>query len=197
MPLPVIAGVYRCSILWVDDDGINPVNVFHVHSDSTDVEAVGSVVDTAFQAGEAAGDPFAALCSSEISTAFTILPLDGATGGVDVAWSTELQGGTGGERIPASAAVMSFKTAQRGARGRGRMYIGPLSESSQNAGALEGTKKGPMLDGWQAIVDSLDGADTPLGVASYRHRDFHAVTSIRIDDFCGTQRRRQDRRAGR
>lgn len=193
MALPVIADVFRVLFPWAPQNGLATSNVIHLQTTSTDLEEIGLAIGTAWDA-ISTGSPFNAMPASFLTAAVNITPLDGVTAAQDVALGTEISGSGSDQYSPATAALVSLHTAQRGARGRGRVYVGPCKEGSIDNGALSGTVQGDMLDGWDQWWDAAL-AGTPslqLGVASYVHADFHAISSIRVDTLVATQRRRQD-----
>jgi len=96
--------------------------------------------------------------------------------------------------IPNAAAVLSLRTPQRGARGRGRQYIGPVSEAALTDGKIVESYRGAMVGAWQDAGVSLAGSPitASFGVASYAHAEVNGVTSISMRVPGGTQRRRQN-----
>lgn len=192
-PLPTIPDLYRVVILWSPSFTVTPRNVFHVHNTSGDVDAVASALETAFIAGRSPQNMFRGMGSSYSATSVSITPLDGSSAATDHG-ITAITGGSSGEVIPMASAVVSLKTAQKGARGRGRMYVGPTTEGSQDSGILDSAIQAAMLTGWGNFIASLETDLTPLHVASYTHVDSHEVTSVRIDTLLGTMRRRQDQK---
>jgi len=196
-PLPVIADTYRVTLDWSGASSVGAKNVFHVYAPGGDVAGVGGAIDGAFDDGNAAGNLWQCVTSTAFFSSYEVLPLDGSTGTQIFAPTNAQQGQVSGDYIPQSAGVISFKTAIRGPRGRGRMYLGPVGESVQDNGQMHSTTAASLLAAWAAFIASLDTASCPLTIASYVHRDQHVVTSHRVDQYMGTQRRRQDRIAGR
>ena len=192
-PLPVITNVFRVTLPWQSaSQVVKPVNVFHVRTTSASLSAIGTLL--AGQLAAHGGDMFNALYTGYTLPSIEILPLDGVT-------TTYLQAVTGmtapsgsGGVLPALAQVVSFHTTQRGSRGRGRLYCGPVGETQVNDGSMNSTTNATTLGGWQAFITGISGGtpSTNLVVASYVHADAHDVTSIRVDTVCGTQRRRQN-----
>jgi len=93
------------------------------------------------------------------------------------------------------AGVMSFRTTQRGSRGRGRIYMGPIGEGNNENNFLSTTVQAGMVTQWSNFHTAMR-AHTPVidpVVASYVHADAHSITSIRADAKIGTQRRRLQR----
>lgn len=192
--LPVIADCYRVTIPWIGSTGPQPRNVFHVTSASSDVLQIGADIGDAFHDARATAEPFVCLSDDYLTNELEILPLDGATATVTCPIATSLPGVASGQKIPQSCMVMSFHTPHRGARGRGRMYIGPITESCQDAGLIDTSKATEAVDAWGLFITALATKATAplLVVASYVHADVHTVTSLRADAVTGTQRRRVD-----
>lgn len=138
-----------------------------------------------------------AMSSSYTATSFLVETLDGSSATQPHAYTHVQQGGASGEYVPATCCVVSFSTAQRGPRGRGRIYVGPVSESYQNGGVISSTPRDDMLLAWASVLAAMTTADTPLAVVSATHHDAHVITGVRVDTFAGTQRRRQDAISGR
>jgi hypothetical protein len=190
-PLPTITDVYRVTLLWSLVSGVRPVNVFHVRKASSTASDVADDVEAAIVAGFTPQNMFRPMGSGYTLESFEVLPLDGT--------STTFQrnmlphgitGGSSGEIIPQAAGVISLKTDQRGARGRGRMYLGPTTEGSDDAGILNSAIASATLTGWGNFIASLTAAACPLVIASYLHVDAHDVVNVRVDSVVGTQRRR-------
>lgn len=193
-PLPTIPGVFRITLPFVGVEGVNPANVFHFDTELTDLDDIGAAFDTGWQAARAVDEPLWVMTDTCIASTIDILPLDGASATHTYTLGTVIQGNSSGDFIPEAAAVVSLKTAQRGARGRGRKFIGPLCESRQADGKIPGVDIDHLRDGWTALLSEFSDpvADIRLGIASYVHADFHPVTSFAVDSFTGVLRRRHD-----
>lgn len=192
MPTPVIADTFRCALLWHNPGSVLvPVNVLHVHAPGK----TASQVATALQAN-ITQNMFLCNESSWTQDEIDILPLDGATATQQFPGSGKT-GAVAGDPIIACSVVVSLKTAQRGARGRGRVYCGPIVEAKQTSGKILTADATTIVTAWNTFVTAMNTAGCTLVVASYVHADQHAVTSERCDIPLGTQRRRQDRVAGR
>ena len=124
---------------------------------------------------------------------FDVTPLDGVTATQNWYSGFTFTGGTGGNFIPAVAALVSLKTHRRGARGRGRLYLGPVSEGAVVNGQC--TPYVSMSAAWRDFADAIPTSPTEmsLGVASYTHADVNGVTSLKVEQELATQRRRQSR----
>lgn len=193
-PLPVIADVYRVSLDWIGAGGVTPRNSLHFRTAFTDLDEIGAAFNLGWQTARATAEPLFAMSSDFECFDVDVLPLDGTTASHTVRLEAEIQGNTEGEWSPATAVVASLHTTQRGARGRGRMYIGPIAESKMENGLLVTASVIEMQSGWEALLDQFQTAVTGLQlvIASYVHADAHDVTSVRVDSILGTQRRRQD-----
>jgi hypothetical protein len=195
MTLPVINDVFRCTILWQGSGGIltlNPRNVIHVSAPSLNEGDVADNLGNAMQTARAANEPLLVGSSSWIANAVDVLKLDGSSATQTLAMPHPWVMNSGGDYSPASAAVISLHTGQRGARGRGRFFCGPVAEGKMVNGRLLTADMTDMATGWGILISQLASLGSPLVVASYKHADAHVVTSHRIDQILGTQRRRQD-----
>lgn len=195
MALPVISNVLRIACLWVDTlgtVGVRPVNVFHVHYvTGTASDAAGDVADAMATSGS---DMFDVLYSGLTLTSLSVLPLDGSSATFDVPIGAVIEGGGAGGVLPQVCTVVSLHTAERGSRGRGRVYVGPMGETQVSNGTVASGSQNTMLVAWGQFHDDLlaSPSGSELAIASYVHEDAHPVTNIRVDTVCGTQRRRQN-----
>jgi hypothetical protein len=175
------------SLLWNVSNGVAPVNVVHVQSATKDATEIGDLMDAAFEP-----EMFALVDSEYRIDQLAILPLDGTSATTIHNVVTDTHGaGTGGS-LPAISAVLSFRTDQRGPRGRGRIYLGPLAESNVTNGIVGGDAFGPTTGAWEDFYEALNDDDVAGVVASYTHADAHLISAITMDNRAGTQRRRQD-----
>lgn len=191
-PLPTIPGVFRTTLLWNSFGGVEPRNVLHFSSLLSDPMDVGLAVLQTFHDSRAAFEPFELVSSVFHFDSVEVLPLDGVSAGVIATDATALCNGQDtGNPIPALAAIVSLKTSQRGARGRGRLYAGPAGESKQSGGFFAAVDVGHMQTAWDDFLAAMSGNGVNLCIASYAHEDFHVVTSAHVELTGGTQRRRQ------
>jgi hypothetical protein len=186
MPLPVIADVFRVALEWESVYPDSPVNVMHL---SCPGGGVSDVVD----ALEASWQPS---MWDEVSGAYVlnkvlITPLDGSSASA-LATVTTQTGGAGGQIVSEQAQVISLHTDQRGPRGRGRLYLGPITEDNTNHGVLVSAVVNAIAAAWVDFANALIAAPvaTALGVASYVHSDWHQVGTITSSVNVGTQVRR-------
>jgi len=191
-PLPTIGNCVRVAINWNASGALRPINVLHLITASDDEEEIAGALGDAFQAG---GAPvWQALSNAFTIDSYTVTLLDGSSAGQVINEPTTIGGQATGDIIPAAAAVLSFHTPQRGPRGRGRLYIGPIGEGVQAGGVLTGTNALDMVGAWQDVATDLAASSiaASLGVASYVHAEVNGVTSISMRPQIGTQRRRQN-----
>lgn len=196
MPLPVITGVYRVTLNWNIYNGIRPANVLHFYMPSGDEDDLRANIDSAILATASPSHMFHPLPGNYTCDNIDILKLDNGSASQTRDLAHPWVGGraTNADMSPAIAAVVSLRTTQRGPRGRGRVFVGPVAEDSAGSGILSSTSQGLMLSAWRDFQDSLEAATpvTHLCVASYAHDDQHIVTSIHVPSTLATQRRRQD-----
>jgi hypothetical protein len=195
-PLPTIANVFRIRWIFTRTDLAHPLptNVFHVLAASGATEADVADSLNAAWAVPTLGHMIGPLPTTLSPTAMGITELNGTSAEQIEAVTVVASGSGSGNVIPNQAAVVSFHTPQRGARGRGRIYLGPTTEDQVNDGKLDSASAAQLLDGWGDFIAALPGQSPSLElvVASYVHADQHAVTSHRVDSIVGTQRRRLD-----
>jgi hypothetical protein len=190
MPGPVvIAEVFEVVFLWNRYQGVAPRNVIHVHQTGGGTpDELATTLESALN-----DNMFSPMNSSQTFTQVQITPLDGTTA-ASIHTVTARHGAATGDVIPAAAGLLSLRTAQRGSRGRGRAYVGPVCEDSSGQGLLVAGNQSTMQTGWEAFTSSLI-AGTPschLVVASKKHSDYSDLVSISAESALATQRRRQD-----
>lgn len=193
-PLPTISDVFRLALEWDTFVGVSPTNIFHVLCTATD-----NVEDIANAFADAFDDTSSINCFNPMNTNFhcrviSVTPLDGSSSATDITVDNPMDGVATDAVVPQVAAVVNFKTHQRGSRGRGRMYVGPCSEGKITNGLLDSAVVTLMQSNWQAALARMEVGTPSLGpvVASYAHSDAHPITSVTVRAVLGTQRRRQD-----
>jgi hypothetical protein len=191
-PLPTILNVVRCDIQWNVVGGVSPHNSFHIGTTEDDMSVVGLALGAAFDDGGVSC--WGAMHEDYTATQILLTPLDGHTAGTEQPLGTVIGGASAGTPLPSTAAVLSFRTTQRGSRGRGRIYQGPVGENGTNSGLLEAGIPPAVIVAWQTAQESIQTnlPDGDLVVASYTHSDAESVVSIGMRFEVGTQRRRQD-----
>jgi ethanolamine utilization microcompartment shell protein EutL len=187
-PLPELEDVYRVAFNWNYDD---IVNVQHFHMPSASAAEVFAMLQ-----GNVNGAMWATNVTFHKIQSLDITPLfaDSATQTFLTDGSSKWEGqASGTEVLPNTAAVVSMKTSLRGPANRGRAYIGPMGESVFTSGQLDNTKRTAMSAAWNAFGVACIGDDAQHVVASYTHSTAITILSYSVNQFAGTQRRRQSR----
>lgn len=189
-PLPVIGNCVRIGLPWSTALPVKPYNVFHVITAQDDLEQLAADIGQAMD--DAGSDMWRALAVDYTLPNIDVTPLDGTSATQRLSTQQTITGASTGQVIPNTAMIVSFRTPQRGSRGRGRLYVGPVCESAVQNGQLESPSA--VFAAWSDFEDSLASSSSAasLGVASYTHAEVNGVTSIVIQDVLGTQRRRQN-----
>jgi hypothetical protein len=186
MPIPVIADVFRCTLDWTGTSPMTPVNVFHIECPGGNESDVAAGIEASW-----VGSMFDQVSSAFAFSFVSIMPLDGVSPATPFP-VTSHTGGAGGQPIPNQAQVLSIKTSQKGPRGRGRLYLGPITEDNVTGGYMVAATNNTIAAAWQTFANNLI-ANSPtmsLGVASYVHADFHQASIIGSGPKAGSQRRR-------
>jgi hypothetical protein len=182
--LPVIPDVFRVTLNWNPAHGVSPRNVMHFSAPSKTASQFPTDLAAAWQTAQ-----WDWVQQDWAFTSVDILKLDGVSSTVTVPLGA--QGSlVSGDWIVGACGVLSIKTAQRGSRGRGRLYLGPLPESKLTAGQINNAL--PISTAWSTFFANAATHGWIGGVASYVHADFHPLTSIRADIIPGMQRRRNN-----
>lgn len=187
-PLPEIEDTFRCCFNW---SAGNYCNVIHIHAPASDPQSVFDAINAGVSANMwAPMANFLSIGSVDITPLGTSLAtVQFATDG-----SSKWKGTVAaGESIPAVAAVVSFKTVNRGRRFRGRVFVGPVAEQACSFGSLDSTKRANLVTGWAAFGSSIIDDAMEHVVASYVGGHAFTVTNYSVREACGTMRRRQDR----
>lgn len=191
MPLPVIANVYRCALHWTNNAGAIAVNVLHVQKASSNEDAILVELDTHVDS-----DMWFPISSDFHVDKVTIIKLDGTSAGKEFSPITPANwdGGLAGTWSPQVAALVRLGTAQRGARGRGRVFLGPCAEAATADGSWQSdSNRAACETAWKDFNDDLTADGFTFGIASYKHADFHAITNVRVPSVLATQKDRQNR----
>lgn len=183
-PIPTITDVWRVTLNWGIAHGVAPRNVLHFSAPGLTDADIATALDANFT-----DEMWACVQQDWAFTTVDLLKLDGTSATRTEAVSA--QGSlTSGDWIVGAAGVISARTPQRGSRGRGRVYLGPLAESQLTNGLIPNVST--KLAAWEAFRVAMQGDGVPWVVASYVHADSHAVTSVQMDQIPGMVRRRND-----
>lgn len=191
-PLPTIGNCVRVAFNWNAVGGVSPVNVLHIITNSTSEEDIGAAMTESIIAGGAG--VFQCVYEGYLLNSYTITLLDGHSAGQIVSVGATVGGQATGHPVPQVAGVLSLRTNQRGARGRGRLFLGPVGEGVIEGGVVSTGVRSAVVSAWNDLNDELATTDITgsLGVASYVHEDVHGVTNISMRAVSGTQRRRNN-----
>lgn len=192
--LPIIADTFRCALNWKDATGQTAVNVIHIRTATS---------------GHNAGDVMAGLNSSVIVNQWlpvvntcvvdhvAITKLDGtsATQVFLPATPAHWTGGNPPDFSPASAGIITLRTAFRGRSKRGRIFLPFMSENIISAGGLNPTTAANVTAAWNTFEANMAAAAIPIGlvVASYKLAVAEDVAALACESVLATQRRRQGR----
>jgi len=183
MPLPVLPGVVRCSLGGHVDGGGRWNNTWHARridlGDPTLVSVTALHVEfVAFYTAAVLGQmPFGSTWDSANYT-----PLDGTSGAITL--PVNLAGLLGGTAYPPEVAeVLTLRTADRGRRARGRIFLPSFSEPSWDAhGLLADGTIANVLAGSAAFMAAAVVSGWQIGVASYgvSRKVDHTVRPARV-----------------
>lgn len=125
-----------------------------------------------------------------------ILPLDGISPTTPFAvtgaqWKTNYASDNGYETQ--NACLVSLRSAVRGPKARGRVYLPFVDEVWSNAGSLDNTVIAAMQTAWNTFMTDMATALYPIVIASRKHLDYNVATGLVVEGLAGTQRRRQQR----
>lgn len=190
-PLPVIADVFRCQLFWKSSVGPTAANIFHVQAPSSTAGQVYSTIDANVTSGMWGHTP-----STSTVTTVKITPLDGVSAtSVFAPTGTKWSGPTtvSGDIIPAAAAVLTLRTALRGASHRGRLFLPFPAESQATNGILQASTVSSMNTAWTTFIIALSTASKPMVVASYKLAAAFGIVTYSVEGPFGTIRNRQTR----
>jgi len=178
---------------WNQVAGIKPVNIFHLITNSDSEEDIAAAIDEAMVT--AGSGLFEMVNEDFLLDTWTITLLDGHSAGQTIPVDSTIGGQATGNPVPQVAGVLSMHTPQRGPRGRGRMYLGPVGEGVIVSGLIDESVVNSCTSAWESFRAQIAATDITgsLGVASYVHEEVNGVTSVSMRRVTGTQRRRNDR----
>lgn len=101
-------------------------------------------------------------------------------------------GNVSGDCDPPNTAWLIHKvTAMGGRKGRGRIYLpGVFSANTANNGAIDGSTLSTLQAAWSGFLGDLDTAGVPLALLHTGSDEPNGITSLSVDPFVATQRRR-------
>lgn len=188
--LPIIADTYRVAFQWVGQSGQSAISVLHFHKTGGTAAGVASDIDT-----NIAANMWTHTNTNTKVTALHVTPLDGSSSTFVLGVTGSKWAGTSGaaDTSPASAVVVSLRTALRGRSNRGRIFLPFCTENVISDGSLLSANVAIGQAAWNSFLAAMVSPAAQLVVASYKLAQQHAVTSILYEQALGTQRRRQER----
>lgn len=202
--LPVIANTYRCAINWTHGSGQKASNVMHFRAPTLDAVGVANAIDS-----NVTTNMWNNVLAAATVTSLYVTKLDGVAASYIKTTSGAKWSGTAGasDWAPNVASIVSFRTAKRGQRNRGRIYLPFQAETNTTAGVLPAGVAANQT-AWNTFLTAMATATCSLVVASYGRSEYiknhqlvtavwtpeaNDVTSIVVETTLGTQRRRQSR----
>lgn len=185
MALPIITDTFRVTLNWTGS-GVGAHNVMHVHSSTLDEAGVYNAINSAVTASMWDG-----VRATQSVDSVEVLKLDGTTAGLifptarPAKWSGVQ---ATGDYSVVESIVVSLRTAVRGPRGRGRLFLPFPAESAVTNGFLNTGNNTTMTGAWNLFLVNLVGCE--LVVASYKHATQAQVGVVLVDPVIHAQRRR-------
>ena len=186
-PYPVIANVWRVAIELASSSAPTVSNILNVFSTAGDATELGDTWEGAVPSV----NPWSYVANIYSAPSLSITPLDGVRSASAHSFA-QGAGTQAGQVIPEAACCIGIQTGVRGPQARGRIYLGPLTETSADGNNVaSGTLTG-LVTAMDDMIDALAAASPAilLGVASYKHAVWRQLTSFRVDSFMCTQVRR-------
>lgn len=189
MPLPVIAETFRVTFNWAAVVGVTAHNVLYFQSVAGDEAQLAADIDA-----ELSTNMLYPLNNGVTLDSVDIIALDGVSATQHFAIASAVTGSGTGEIVPAAAAIINLHTLQRGPRGRGRIFLGPVTEDKLTNGMLAGSTAAVLQAAWTDFIADMaaTAAQWSWKVVSAAHADAHSVQTIGVRAAAGTLRRRQD-----
>lgn len=193
MPLPVIPDVYQVVLNWSNANAPrDAANTLHF-LDTVGTQTVANL-NADIEASVGAIQWQAVTASARVN-AMRITPLDGATAGTTfvVAAAAKWTGGGGVDAILQGSQVVSLKSAQRGPRGRNRVFLPWVAEDRQVNGTIDGVVTGNVAGAWATFTSTMLAAGWQLVAVSALHNEANDVINLSVSSAMKTQRRRARR----
>jgi hypothetical protein len=179
MPLPIIADVFRCVLNWTDPGAPQGAhNVLHFKTSVAGRTPLQVFTCLDAHVTQAMWD---FTTTNAFVTSVGITKLDGVSAaevfgtGSPAKW----QGGGTGSGIPQVAGVVKLATGLRGPANRGRIFLPFVGEGEYANGTLIDVVA--STNAWvTAAAAWIADATTPmaLGIASYKHSNWHQVVNL-------------------
>lgn len=191
--LPIITDVYRAAIEHSTNAGETSTNVIHILATSTTPSGVAIGLDAHMTAA-----CWGELHADYVNTQLRITKLDGTspTQVFPVANPSRWVGGASGQKVPEAAWGLTLYSSTRGRSARGRLFIGPVSESQIDDGRFTSTGVTDATAAWGTYLNDLVSASSPLMIASYKLATAYQITHVTGRLGVRTQRQRLVRARG-
>src|SRR5215813_1044415 len=191
-PLPTIPNGFRVTLNW-NAGGMPANSVMNFLMPGGSPASLFALLNSSVSAGM-----WTTVGAGASVTSVDILPYDGTTP-TQVFTATGAQwAGTGtGDFTIALAVLVSLRTAVRGPRGRGRLFLPFTAEGVTNAGAVNAALFPAIQTAWEGFDSAMSAGGatwcvgslfSTLGAPALRD-----ITTINVEVGLATQRRRQDR----
>jgi len=200
MPLPVIANTIRCAVRGHSTSGQPWANVLHFKKtsgviDAAAITALDTEVQKLYGGASYGGGGVNMLNNTPASTVVldvTYTPLDGVSASTTKPSTATGSGATDllpGETTP----IITLKTANRGRRYRGRVYLPAMHEASNDStGGLAGAVQTAYNAQLSGFITALGAVNWAWAVASYKFALSTSVSSAFMRSYFGSQRRRRN-----
>lgn len=193
MPLPIIPDVFQCTISWSNPAVPRPASTTLHFLDTVGTQTEQNLI-TDFDTNVTA-TMWNSMKSDTVATEIRVTKLDGVSAGVTntITAAAKWSGVGTGNAIPQGAHVISIKSAQRGSRGRNRIYLPFVAEDRQDAGVITPATVAAMTTAWVTFSTAMGVSGWSLQAVSALHSDTNDVTTLIAKPFMATQRRRARR----
>lgn len=184
--LPVITDMFRVTLDWGTWNGIKPRNVIYIQCASGLATDIPGALNAAWHSAM-----WGPLPSGMQMSQVEILALDGSSSSTTAAVTTQSGQSGGSAGAPGQAVIVSFQTGLRGPANRGRVFLGPASDTIVTDGLYTGSLSS-LNSAWAAFQTALQ-AHTPVcahHVVSIKNGTHHVVTNYRAQQVAGGQLRR-------
>src|SRR6476469_2268917 len=168
MPLPTIPGVVRCVIAGSVGGGGRWSNTWHFRR--IDLGSASALEIAALHVELSAFYVFfltGYACSNTLADTADYTPLDGTSGAVSLPLATAGAGVAAGTLPPEVAEVLTIRTADRGRRARGRVFLPAISTGNIADGQLPAVVTNAIVAASATLMAAAVVSGWELGVASY------------------------------
>lgn len=210
MPLPVINNVVRVAVRGTTQQGSPWVNVLHFRKTSGAIDdaaltALNTELNKLYGGPAYSGSTYWLLFNCNQYTLCydaTYTRLDGTSASVIKAL-TAAGSGTSNSMPPEVSVCVTLRTATRGRRYRGRLYLPPFVASAANPnGSVVGSSMTGIVAQFAGFRTALTGINWEQVIASYGKGSLNgqpvtwtpfatAVTDVSVDAYFDVQRRRK------